>query len=234
MFSFNKRNTQFIGLITLALGAIFAPDLDFQPDSSRSLAEVSEEQGHRALEGPTVPSGMGIKCGEGEEMYSLDWRDVENMDFSKDVNEVKFGNGIGVKITTSTTNGALLDQWSMWSSADGSIKVPVLGTKQTCDVIGTDADVDPKSYPDTYVTMEMEFDHDLKGLYISIGDVDSTKRNTDAVRIRMYENDGSPISMSFSATGTIKGKKCTASLLHCVYNSISNPHSCSTLPPDSC
>lgn len=205
MFSFNKRNAKFIGLISLAVGAIFAPDLASH-SSSRNLAAVDED-GRRSLqddEKPAPPLGMGLKCGEGEVAYSLDWKDVE-MDFSKPVQTVTFANGMDVTIRSSTTGGAIVHRWDMWENADGSIKNPVLTTKQFGPVIGTDASVDPE-YPEAFVSMEMEFDHDLKDLYISIGDVDSTSKTTDAVRIRMFDAAGSSTPLKFSATGTIKGK----------------------------
>lgn len=54
--------------------------------------------------------------------------------------------------------------------------------------------------------MEMTFDTELLGMYISIGDVDSTSVNSDGVRIRMADGGNNNIPLEFAATGTIKGK----------------------------
>lgn len=54
--------------------------------------------------------------------------------------------------------------------------------------------------------MDLTFDSELLGLYISIGDVDSTSKTSDGVRIRMEDGANNAVPLDFAATGTIKGK----------------------------
>lgn len=200
---YNKRNVRYLGLATLAVGAVFGPDLSFSSVSSspRALSVAGEEQS-RALQAtkPAPPPGFDLQCGPGQEAFTLDWTDV-TLDFSKDTNVVTFSTGTTVTIKTSTTGGALLNLWTMWSG--NNIRAPVFGTKQKGGFCGLDPSFVP-TYPDAYVTMDLTFDSELLGLYISIGDVDSTAVNSDAVRIRMADGANNPVPLDFAATGTIR------------------------------
>lgn len=207
-----KRHAKLVGFAILAVLAVFAPDPSsfFSDHSTRFLAAVedgdfSKTAENRALQAvkPPPPVGMDVMCGQGQETYTLDWADV-TMDFSKDTNIVQFKSGVVATITTSTTGGAILDNWWMEYYNRGRLAVTVFGTRQYGEVCGLDKNVDP-TYPDAYITLEFEFDQDLNGLYISIGDVDSTDVNTDAVRIRMYDGAMAPTPLDFAATGSIKG-----------------------------
>lgn len=144
---FNKRNVRYIGLTTLAVVAIFGPEVSFSPGSdSRALS--AEDGGSRALQAskPPPPPGFDLQCGPGQEAFTLDWADV-TLDFTKDVNTVTFPTGTTVTIKTSTTGGAILDQWRMWQNGDKSITTPVFGTKQLGEYCSLDPKFDPV-YPD--------------------------------------------------------------------------------------
>lgn len=145
---YNKRNAQYLGLAALAVGAIFGPELSpANTSDSRALASA-EEYNSRALQAskPPPPAGFDLQCGPGQKAFTLDWADV-NIDFSKSENVVTFSTGTTVTIKTSTTGGALLDQWSMWQNSDKSISTPVFGTKQLGAFCGLDPSFDPV-YPD--------------------------------------------------------------------------------------
>lgn len=159
LYFYNKRNVRYLGLATLAVGAVFGPDLSsFSSFSPRALSTDSAEDQHspqsrslQQLSKPAPPPGFDLQCGPGQEAFTLDWADVE-LDFTQTAdgqteNTVTFSTGTTVTIKTSVTGGAKLHQWSMWQNADKTISTPVFGTLQKGEYCGLDPAYDPP-YPE--------------------------------------------------------------------------------------
>ena len=77
---------------------------------------------------------------------------------------------------------------------------PCIGVKDAISaetVIESGNPLNAPAYPQDYVTMEIDFLTDeIKGLSISVGDVDSSANNTDAVRISMFDVNGNDVPIN--------------------------------------
>ena len=79
---------------------------------------------------------------------------------------------------------------------------PALGVRDSIvaeTVIESGSQTNAPAYPAGYVTMEIVFlSQSIKGLSISIGDVDSSEGNTDAVRISMFDASDNDVPLALA------------------------------------
>ncbi|KAI2489036.1 hypothetical protein MHU86_25559 [Fragilaria crotonensis] len=188
-------------LLAVSLAGIFCPDIG--PPSRFLMVEEKTEANKRGLEATTTsrtpPPGMGLSCPTGQEVFAIDWTEVAYS--ARKANQtVTFANGMSAIISIKDTGAARASGWK--KDANGYITFTVRTTCDASHIITPNASVYP-DYPDDYSTMELNFDRELHGLYISISNVDSGPTDADAVRIRFYDAAHEAVAAVFSTTGFV-------------------------------
>jgi hypothetical protein len=184
-------------LLAISLVAVFYPDIG---STSRFLmVQDGDQQDQRKLDKkPKPPPGMEFSCPPGQDAYSVDWSSVS---FSSKLPVQTLKLPTGLQITVSIRNvGAGFSVG--WMKKDGYLSFGVNYTCSAQDLIDINKKGVYPDYPEGYSTMEFQFDRELQGLYISIGDVDSGG-DADAVRIRMYDAKDQRVGVTMATTGTI-------------------------------
>lgn len=199
----NKSNKiSAFALLAISLVAIFTPDIG--PTSRFLTVEVQSDNQQRGLQAstpaPTPPPGMGFSCPLGQEAFSVDWKGV-SVSSTLTTQTVTFANGMSVTMTIRNTGSARATKWG--KDAAGYITFTVKTTCDASDIIIPNSASYPE-YPDDYSTMELTFDRELEGLFISISDVDSGGNDADAVRIRFYDAAMASVPTTFSMTGFVR------------------------------
>jgi len=167
------------------------------------MVEEKTEANKRGLEGTTTsrtpPPVVGLSCPTGQEVFTIDWTEVA-YNARKANQTVTFANGMSAIISIKDTGAARASGWK--KDANGHITFTVRTTCDASHIITPNASVYP-DYPDDYSTMELNFDRELHGLYISISNVDSGPTDADAVRIRFYDAAHEAVAAVFSTTGFV-------------------------------
>ena len=193
-------------LLAISLVAIFYPDVG--STSSRFLhADDQQEDGLlRGLQAitpaPTPPPGMGFSCPTGQSAFTVDWRGVKVVK-NAPTQTVTFANGMVVTLKVTDTSPSKATEWG--KDPSGNLIFTVAMTSSASEIVSPTGGSNP-NYPSGFSTMEMSFDRELQGLYISISDVDSNDANADAVRIRMFNAAGQRVGTLISKTGEIAVK----------------------------
>ena len=192
-------------LLAISLIAIFYPDVG--STSSRFLnADEQQEDGLRGLQAitpaPTPPPGMGFSCPTGQSAFTVDWRGVKVVK-NAPTQTVTFANGMVVTLKVTDTAPSKATEWG--KDPSGNLLFTVAMTSSASEIVSPTGGSNP-NYPSGFSTMEISFDRELQGLYISISDVDSNDANADAVRIRMFNAAGQRVGTLISKTGEIAVK----------------------------
>ena len=195
----NNKMSAF-ALLAISLVAIFYPDVG---STSRFLSvdEQGEERGLQAITpAPTPPPGMGFSCPVGQDPFTVTWKDVKIIS-NAPTQKVTLANGMQVTLSVTDTAPAQAQGWG--KDGNGNLRFSVGMSCDTCTLLDPKGGSSP-TYPVGYSTMEIAFDRELQGLYISISDVDSGSGDADAVRIRMFNAAGQRVATTISKTGEIK------------------------------
>lgn len=123
---------------------------------------------------------------------TLDWNGV---DINTKVNHqmVQLRNGMKLELTTNQVGTADFETFDKYD--DGPVIVAT--TKPTLDdVIEAGKTM---TYPDSYITLGITFEHDIDDLFISVGDIDTTSIVADATRIRMFDANDNEIPMQVAS-----------------------------------
>jgi hypothetical protein len=183
-------------LLALSLVAIFSPDVG---PTSRFLA-VEETSGlYATTPSHTPPPGMRFSCPAGQQAFTVDWTGVP-VSTSEKNQTVTFANGMSATLSIIDTGAARASGWA--KDANGFLTFSVRTTCDASDIITRNASVYP-DYPDDYSTMELTFDRELFGLYVSISNVDSGPDDADVVRVRFYDAAHAAVETTFSMTGFV-------------------------------
>jgi hypothetical protein len=201
-----KRKVYVAGWVMLAVVGIFAPDLgSFQAQHSRSLA-ADEDDASRELQttpAPTPPVGLEFSCGPGEDEVKFDFSKITLTKPGVVGSEsFKMANGYEVTFTTSE-HGTTISEYNQ--GYEGYVVIGTDGAADITDVIDPNGGSNPE-YPENYVSLTISFDRPIDGLRVAVTDLDSTKTNTDASRITLFDQNGKETPTSIAGTGNVNGK----------------------------
>ena len=202
VFMQQKLTLRTAAVLVLSMVAIFGPDT--APFLiSRSLS-VEETEAQRNLQDtPTPPPAMAFSCEAGMDEYRVDWSGVDWKDGIRS-QAVEFSPGFKATITISETGGDVVQAWGIDNNGDPTCRVQTGLLAE--DAIPPGAGAADPAFPSHFGTMEIKFDRELEGLYISASDIDSTGGTSETVRIRMFDGRDTRIKANMDATGTIETK----------------------------